>query len=366
MIERLARWAALGDHALDRLRARARGEGVAGRWRIVPYDGYGDAQRWHVGARVLRDAGHAAPAASHGVVRNMIEFWKRMESDEYPGARVRVGDGTTAVETVADGEGHVRATLELPAPSAPGWQAVDFVLLHPAGGAPLAGARGEALVPAPDACCGVISDVDDTVVWSDVTRKVRMLALLATSNAHTREPLPGAAALYRALADGPGDARNPVFYVSGGPWNLYEPLVEFLRVRGFPRGPLFLKDFGDHTLFAASDHRTHKRRAIARILGACPGLAFVLLGDSGERDPEIYAEAAREHPGRVLAIYVRCVGARPARVRAIRALADASPVPFVLASDSVAIARHAASIGLLADAAVAGVAAPGAPALPGA
>ena len=99
------------------------------------------------------------------------------------------------------------------------------------------------LVPAPQAQFGVISDIDDTVVHSNVTSKLRMILTVALSNARTRKPFKGVAAFYRALHAGV----NPVFYVSKSPWNLYAPLVEYLEVQGLPLGPLLLRDFGFRT-----------------------------------------------------------------------------------------------------------------------
>jgi hypothetical protein len=80
-------------------------------------------------------------------------------------------------------------------------------------------------------------------------------------------------------------------------------------------------------------------------------LPFVLIGDSGQRDPEIYARLVGENPGRVLAVYVRNVSRDPARVRAIEALAAEvaeAGSALLLAADSVAMAEHAAGRGLVA------------------
>lgn len=74
------------------------------------------------------------------------------------------------------------------------------------------------------------------------------------------------------------------------------------------------------------------------------------MGDSGERDPEIYAEIVRGHPGRITVIYIRSVDRRPQRLAAIAALAQAlrdTPTQFVLASDSAEAAAHAAGEGLI-------------------
>ncbi len=150
----------------------------------------------------------------------------------------------------------------------------------------------------------VISDIDDTIKVSDVGDRKQLLA-----NTFLREfqPVPGMAGLYRRWADD-----GAVFhYVSASPWQLYVPLAEFLQAAGFPHGSFHLKDFhgvgkGFVELFATPE-RT-KRQAIEPILAAFPDRKFVLVGDSGERDPEIYAALAREHPEQVARIVIRDLG----------------------------------------------------------
>jgi phosphatidate phosphatase APP1 len=158
--------------------------------------------------------------------------------------------------------------------------------------------------------------------------------------------------LYDAFAQGPegtGAPRNPIFYVSNGPWNLYDLLEEFLELNGLPPGPLFLRDWGPLTL--KDRHSRHKISTIRTLFDTYPELPFVLVGDSGEEDPEVYSRVVREHPGRVRAIYIRdvSVGAkRDAEVRAIsRKLQSETGVEMVLAPDSGSAAEHAATLGLV-------------------
>jgi len=173
------------------------------------------------------------------------------------------------------------------------------------------------LVPSPRARFGLISDIDDTIVSSNVTRKVRMVLTVALTNARTRKPFPGVAAFYRALHAGV----NPVFYVSKSPWNLYPPLLEYLQVQELPVGPVLLRDFGWRR------EREHKRKAIEDILGAYPALPFVLIGDSGEQDAQIYGDVARRFPGRIRAIYIRALRAEKARTsRSSKPAASSAPL----------------------------------------
>jgi phosphatidate phosphatase APP1 len=209
-------------------------------------------------------------------------------------------------------------------------------------------ATGRTLVPPPDAQFGVVSDIDDTIVYSQVIRKLRMIVSLAFSNARTRKPFKGVAAFYRALHRG----RNPIFYVSKSPWNLYLPLLEFLELQGLPLGPLLLRDFGLRM------NKRHKSEAIEAILQTYPQLQFILIGDSGEQDPEIYADIVRRFPERIRVIYIRSVDPRPTRLDAIQKLIEeVAPTgcQLVLAPDSEFAAAHAAAEGLIPASALAEV-----------
>nr|WP_246351064.1 App1 family protein [Deinobacterium chartae] len=173
-----------------------------------------------------------------------------------------------------------------------------------------------------------------------------MLRLVLLHNAYTRLPFEGVASFYAALERGTGEAPNPIFYVSSSPWNLYDLLEDFLEHQGIPAGPLLLKDW---SLWNLKAHTGHKLGYIRRLLEAYPRLPFVLIGDSGERDPEIYLEAVRKHPGRFRAVYIRDVvgGVRAEVVRKIAAEVEAMGVPMLLVSDTVEAARHAESLGLI-------------------
>jgi phosphatidate phosphatase APP1 len=221
------------------------------------------------------------------------------------------------------------------------WHAVELELVHPAAGVR---ATGKVLVPPASARFGVISDIDDTVIVSGVARKVSMLVRLALSSARTRKPFKGVAAFYRALQAG----GNPFFYVSKSPWNLYEPLMEFFERQRLPMGPLLLRDYGRHLIFARG--KTHKVVQIDRIFATYPELKFILIGDSGENDPEIYREVVRSHPDRVRAIYIRSVRLEAARLAAIeRLIEEVAPTgcQLVLAPDSEFAAAHAAAEGFM-------------------
>jgi phosphatidate phosphatase APP1 len=332
------------------------------RWFIEPYLGHGTTSKLVVSGRVLEDKGAIRSSRLDSKWRNLRNTFRRFSTDEVAGARVVARHFGAEAHGITDAEGYFRIEI------APGtldpmaiWHTVHLDLERVDIAEPAAAAVGEVLVPPASARFGVISDLDDTVVATNVTSTWKMLATVLLTNAHARMPFHGIAAFYRALYDGAaGGERNPIFYVSNGPWNFFGLLVEFLKVNSIPLGPIFLRDFGPHVLFAGDKaHGGHKLVTIEQILNAYPDLPFVLIGDSGERDPEIYAEVVARHAARVRAVYIRSVDQRSERLAAIAALAErvqATTTQFVLAPDSTFAAAHAAGEGLIASSALVRVA----------
>ena len=350
--EAAAKLAQLAGRRLKRLAAT---DGAA---IVIPYMSYGTADCFTLRGRVLKDEGFVAPELGHSGWRNLAELYKRLGSDEVPGAKLRARFQGVEQEFACDDAGYFQVDMALPQAAGAGWHQVALQLLDPA---PAAGqaVMAEVLVPPAGARFGVISDIDDTVLWSNVTNKIRMLKMLAVSNAHTRKPFKGVTAFYHALHRGAGgDEGNPLFYVSSSPWHLYTPLVDFFRSQGLPLGPLLLRELGVKSLFGAGQHHEHKLGAIERLFQTYPQLPFVLIGDSGQEDPEIYKELVLRHPQRIKAIYIRNVNPDPERVDAIDRLAQevrASGAQLVLVPDSEYAATHAAGEGLIAAGAAADV-----------
>jgi phosphatidate phosphatase APP1 len=335
-------------------------------WRSGPpdpvaafvYRGFGTATRARIMGRVL-EVDHTAPSgAGDPRWRNVFAALGRFESDEVPGARVAVRYGDTVQEVVTDPEGYFTTWIDGTAEdeSGTGWRKVRADLIDPVG---LAG-ESRVLIPSASARIGIISDLDDTVIRTGVRRLVRMLASTFLENARTRLPFPGVAAFYQALHAGTTSAApSPIFYVSSSPWNMHDFLLEFLEVRGIPVGPLLLRDWTmSHETFLPRGHHSHKTEAIELLFTTYPELPFILIGDSGQYDPEIYRDMARRHPGRVPAIYIREVTANPIRAAQVRDIAAEVATlgsKMVLVDDTLGAARHAAEHGWIAPERVAAV-----------
>lgn len=321
---------------------------------ILPYRGYGTPDRMFLRGRVLKDR-HIPPAEEDDSSwENLLNMWRRANSIEIPRAQVRARFAGREQIVTANDEGFFEVWIKPaePLPADELWQEVELELLAPApgDGAPIR-AVGQILVPPPGADFGVISDVDDTVLQTNVTSFIKMARATFLGNARLRLPFEGVAAFYRALHRGrSGSQRNPMFYVSSSPWNLYDLLSEFFNLQDIPVGPvLFLRDWGlTDQGFLPLKNRAYKLSYIKEIIETFRNLSFILIGDSTQEDPEIYTEVVSLYPKRIQAVYIRNVERDPKRMDEIKALAEevlkAGSV-LILAETTLPLAEHAAKQG---------------------
>ncbi len=354
------------EHALDRTKHRLDRSLRSDRpLRVVPYLGHGTRETLRLRGRVLAGA-RELPVASPDDSRlvNLFRALRRFDTDEVPDAEVEVRAAGAATRARTDEEGYFEAELPLPEPlpATGGWHPLEVDLVTPAEREVLIG-PARALVPPAGAELIVVSDLDDTVIHTDATNLLKMVRNTVLGNSRTRMPFPGVAPFYRALTLGDDDApANGLFYVSSSPWNLYGALVDFLEINGIPPGPLFLGDWGfSRTQLVSAAHGEHKGRAIRHLLALYPGRRFVLIGDSGQEDPEIYADVVSEHPDRVAAIYIRNLPLedveRPEAIRRLAREVEAVGSTLLLVDTTYEAAEHAAERGWISRSALAEIAA---------
>lgn len=329
---------------------------------LHPYRGYGSSEQIFVMGRVLRQSGS-------GRARRVDDSWG---DDLLAAARhfTRRGAGGVRIaarfygneeHTTTDRDGYFRVHM---APgSAPAtnrlWHTLALEVLEPQVGLQ---SQAQIFIPPDSARFVVISDIDDTVMYTGVANKLMMLWRLFVQGAASRVAFPGVAAFYRALHHGvSGHEINPLLYVSRGPWSLYETLDAFFNIHDIPIGPLlFLREWG-LTLQRPLPRQAkeHKLKMIRGMLALYKDLPFVLIGDSGQHDPEMYTRVIREYPGKVQAVYIRNISRAARRTHEIEALAKqaaAAGSTLLLASDTFSMAEHAAAHGLISRAAVGQVA----------
>jgi phosphatidate phosphatase APP1 len=312
---------------------------------VWPYLTYGTPEKVFVRGRVIETRAIRETRADASRWENFRNTLNRFRSDEVRGASVRVEVAHTAADFLTDDEGFFEGWLAPKHVSESYLQVLRAELL-----APLRNEQtqtvfsGHVIVPSPSATFGVISDIDDTVLKSDATRLLSMARKVLFGNARTRLPFDGVAGFYHDLHQ----EKNPMFYVSSSPWNLYDVLVEFLDINDIPLGPLLLRDWGISVSESLpTGHAAHKISLIKQILDTYPVLPFILIGDSGQEDPEIYSEIVGSYPGRILAIYIRDVseGRRDEQIEKLAKRVIASKSELLIVPDTAVAEAHARSRG---------------------
>lgn len=173
----------------------------------------------------------------------------------------------------------------------------------------------------------VVSDIDDTI---KVTEVLDRRAMIRNTFYRPFRAVPGMAAVYRRWA-GQGAV---LFYLSASPWQLWPALQAFMQKAGFPRGAVRLRRFrvkdGSLVDFLGSS-ADYKTATIRKLLARFPERQLVLVGDAGERDPEIYGRIARAHPERIRRVFIRSLpGADVSDERLQRAFAGVERARWLL------------------------------------
>lgn len=270
-------------------------------WRtsIEPYPGYGAPGWVRVLARTVLspprpDGTQRAAQSTWDEPMRRVRGWRGFAKVRVKGARVEVHAGTQTHHLTSDRRGYVDAVVAADLPA--GWHDVELVVATGAVTAPV-------FVVDPEVRSGIVSDIDDTVMVTSAPRPFLAVWNTFVLRESARRSVPGMAPLYqRLLRDDPS---APVLYLSSEAWNAAPALGRFLRRNGYPAGPLLLTDWGPTRTGLLRDGVDHKRAALRRLVREFPQIRWLLVGDDGQRDPEIYTELAAEQPAHVRGVAIR-------------------------------------------------------------
>ncbi|MGB3774928.1 MAG: phosphatase domain-containing protein [Leeuwenhoekiella sp.] len=324
--------------------------------QIHGYQTYGTKDHLYAMGRALEFEG--VNLNRKGMLNALKNAYRQFRSDELPGAKLKIKLPDNRVfYAETNNEGYYKIDVKVEnlqeLTNEQGWLPMELayedkfterIILNDNRFA------AQMLIPKPSVEYGVISDIDDTILQTGVASllKWRVIFNTLSKGVGNRTPLKGAADFYQKLFRGKsGNASNPLFYVSNSPWNLYHYLEAFIKHNNFPKGAILLRDF--RTPFEKYDTREkpHKQHEIRNILKTYPNLKFILIGDSGEHDADIYIEIAEEFPERIIAIYLRSVN-HEKRVFRVRGLLEKFEItPALLVKDSHVAESHARELGLI-------------------
>ncbi len=324
--------------------------------QIITFRSYGTQNHLYAKGRALEDEN--IDLSKKGFFNLLWNTYKRFETDLITDANLvlTLPDGRK-IETITDNQGYYlidqSITNILPLIDKHGCLQYDISFVETSSKIKIQNGnkfKGEVFIPSEAAKFGVISDVDDTIIHTGLTSRFKWQVAKNTvfKRAEKRVPLEGAADFYQKLQKGTtANENNPIFYVSHGPWNLYRYLEVFLEKNNFPVGPILLRDFVNPFAKKYKPEKPQKQTEIINILKTYPKLPFILIGDSGEHDPDIYIEIAEAHPERIIAIYMRSVNHKKKMIRVKGLFQNYETVPVLLVEDSKAAVEHAKQMGFI-------------------
>lgn len=285
------------------------------RWRprVNPYIGYGTEKYARLICRTVlapRNAAEQAPISRGARAALMVPASHvpvSIKIDGVPLSSVQVGssEANDPVDSlrnqpvdfaISDSHGYLDLVTE--GNNRPGAHDVEYTVAHrkPVH-APLYIVSAEAEI-------GIISDIDDTVLVTDVPEIFVAMKNMLFTNPRLRRTVTGMPEFYRAL-DAQLGRKAPFFYLSTSPWNIEPALRRFIEVNDFPRGPLMLRDFDPRPKTFIPAGTQHKLEFCGQLMDDFPNMQFILIGDNGQHDPQTYAEVVKRYPHRVLAIGIR-------------------------------------------------------------
>jgi len=239
-----------------------------------------------VAGRVLKDL---PTPGSNPLSRNV----RRLVVNPLPNAEVEVAFQEQHLKVKAGRDGAFEVTFTSP-PEHPFPVGKHMVEARAPWGRGVAGVQ----ILSPDAPFFVITDFDDTIAVSNVLHPKKLVESALMEDGETQPAVPGMAGFYTCLMEGKPEAAPALAVVSGSPWQYVPRTGVFLSDHDFPFAGLYLRTLGPKTL------SNYKQPIIRQLLSRVPN-KVILIGDSGEKDPEVYAQIRREFPDRVLAVYIR-------------------------------------------------------------
>lgn len=260
---------------------------------IEPYVGYGTPEGVIVRGRVLSRKQAREVSQQPRIFTNIRAMASLFLTREVSNVAVNVH----GIETRSDEEGYFTACVPVADPHATqvtvSLIAQDFECQAPI------------VIPNPEAELGIISDIDDTIMETGAYNLARNLWTTISGSVESRKVFPDTVALIEKRQA----EKNPVFFVSSSPWNLHAFLDAVFERNKVPFGPKFLRDLGiSKTQFIKNSHGSHKGDAIDAIILANPSLKFVLIGDTGQHDGQVYLDAIQRHQMAIVEVCLRGAG----------------------------------------------------------
>jgi len=271
---------------------------------IEVYNAYGNERQLFIQGRTLVKKKFRQVKKDDGWLSNLWRRARQIEGNEIEEAKIKATIKNQSYEIKGDDEGYFDFHIKSKVLLSTGYEPIDLKIENN----PTAHKTQATIINSQKKLLGIICDIDDTVMISNVPNKFKLAMNTLFKNYKQRKAVPTMAKrLKKLLAENPKDAPSTLFFLSGSPQQLFNPIKSFLAYNHFPKYTIILKKaHGDHT-DPLTDQLAYKSQKIERLIQLYPNMEWVMFGDSGEKDKEVYELMKKRYPTKVKRFYIRNV-----------------------------------------------------------
>ena len=269
---------------------------------------FGNTKRVLIEGRVIESRSRGKPVSiSDNILENTWEKLKQFFNDEAEKYPVYLVLPNGLYNTKTDDEGYFQFEIDLPKPLEPKYYRAKLNLKNF-----VSEKECQLLILPDDKGIGIISDFDDTVIVTDVINKAQAVKNTLFKNYKQRQVVQGMSHSYKGiLSKNDYPSLSTLFFVTGSPRQLSTSIHNFLNYHHFPDRVLIGKKLNGENSDPFLDQLSYKTKRISMIFELYPKMQFILVGDDGEKDPEIYNIVQKTFPDQVLSIWIRKVSTNP-------------------------------------------------------
>lgn len=275
--------------------------------RLLAFKGYVTEQSLIINGRLIEENNVRAATKEDSVWRNISNISRRFWVKGIEGAIGFLKVLGRKIEFKTDSKGFFEIRYDFKDPAFLNQKWYEYYIDFPELDLQYYQKQG-VIYPFIDADFCVVSDIDDTILESDVKNKFKLIVKAVINNAFSKKMISGTSRFYNRLSKGKNGKDNPIFYVSRSPAEMYDILEDFFELNNFPKGPVLLRNLNKDAEYKKLPKvKGQKYQIIKKIFDDIPFMPFILIGDSTEMDAMIYLQIAEDYPESVKYIFIRLV-----------------------------------------------------------
>jgi len=268
---------------------------------IVVYHAYGNTHHIVIQGRMVEKKSFKEVKQDDNWFRNLWRRVRQVKGDEIKNQTIFASVNHEKFKTKGDDEGYFEFNIMTKKALKSGYKEIALNIeknknIH----------KTEVTIVDSQPLVGIISDFDDTIIVSDVTNKIKLGYNTIFKNYKQRIVVPTMLKRFqKILAENPKDTPSTLFILSGSPQQLFLPIEDFLTFHHFPKHTLILKKVHGENKDPLTDQFAYKTQKIERLIRLYPQIKWVMFGDSGEKDAQVYKFIKDKYPNRVISYYIR-------------------------------------------------------------